>query len=86
MHNSHAPRISAARNDNVVEFESIASSGTKTLMLFYCWFMQFNKLTFLVIDEYDAYYHHELSEKILDLFHLIRLPFLIWRGHPRSDC
>ena len=54
-------------NDNVVEFESIASSGTKTLMLFYCWFMQFNKLTFLVIDEYDAYYHHELSEKILSI-------------------
>ena len=29
--------------------------------------MQFNKLTFLVIDEYDAYYHHELSEKILSI-------------------
>ncbi len=54
-------------NGNVVEFESIASSGTKTLMLFYCWFMQFNKLTFLVIDEFDAYYHHELSQKILSI-------------------
>lgn len=52
-------------NDNVVEFESIASSGTRTLMLFYCWFIEFDKLTFLVIDEFDAYYHHELSEKIL---------------------
>ena len=54
-------------NDNVVEFESIASSGTKTLMLFYCWFIEFRKLTFLVIDEFDAYYHHELSEKILSI-------------------
>lgn len=54
-------------NDNVVEFESIASSGTKTLMLFYCWFIEFDKLTFLVIDEFDAYYHHELSEKILSI-------------------
>lgn len=54
-------------NDNVVEFESIASSGTKTLMLFYCWFIEFDKLTFLVIDEFDAYYHHELSKKILSI-------------------
>lgn len=52
-------------NDKVVEFESIASSGTRTLMLFYCWFIEFGKLTFLVIDEFDAYYHYELSEKIL---------------------
>ena len=54
-------------NDNVVEFKSIASSGTRTLMLFYCWFIEFNKLTFLVIDEFDAYYNHELSEKILTI-------------------
>ena len=54
-------------NDNVVEFESISSSGTRTLMLFYCWFIEFGKLTFLVIDEFDAYYHYELSEKILSI-------------------
>lgn len=54
-------------NDKVVEFESMASSGTRTLMLFYCWFIEFGKLTFLVIDEFDAYYHHELSEKILSI-------------------
>ena len=54
-------------NDKVVEFESIASSGTMTLMLFYCWFIEFGRLTFLVIDEFDAYYHHELSQKILSV-------------------
>lgn len=54
-------------NDNVVEFEAIASSGTRTLMLFYCWLVEFNNLTFLAIDEFDAYYHHELSEKILSV-------------------
>lgn len=54
-------------NDKVVEFEAIASSGTRTLMLFYCWFIEFSKLTFLVIDEFDAYYHHELSEKVLSI-------------------
>ncbi len=56
-------------NDKVVQFETIASSGTLTLMLFYCWFIEFGKLTFLVIDEFDAYYHHDLSEKILNIIH-----------------
>lgn len=54
-------------NDKVVQFASISSSGTMTLMLFYCWLIEFSNLTFLVIDEFDAYYHHELSEKILTI-------------------
>ncbi len=56
-------------NDNVVEFESVCSSGTKTLLLFYCWLLHFDKLTFLVIDEFDAYYHYETSQKVLEIIH-----------------
>ncbi len=56
-------------NGRVVEFESICSSGTRTLLLFYCWLLHFDKLTFLVIDEFDAYYHYETSEKILEMIH-----------------
>jgi len=54
-------------NGKVVQLETIASSGTMTLMLFYCWFIEFRRLTFLVIDEFDAYYHYDLSEKILNI-------------------
>ncbi len=56
-------------NGHVVEFESICSSGTKTLLLFYCWMLYFDHLTFLVIDEFDAYYHYETSEKVLEIIH-----------------
>ena len=67
-HASGASTIGAKfENDKVVPFASISSSGTMTLMLFYCWFIEFANLTFLVIDEFDAYYHHELSEKILKI-------------------
>lgn len=52
-------------NGNIVEFSNIISSGTRTLWLFYCWLLDFPKLTFLVMDEFDAYYHYEMSEKIL---------------------
>jgi len=36
-------------------------------MLFYCWLLEFEKLSFLIIDEFDAYYHHEVSMKVLEI-------------------
>ena len=46
-------------------FRPIASSGTMALELYYYWSKSFNKVSFLYIDEFDAYYHFELSAKIL---------------------
>lgn len=54
-------------NGTVITLNEIASSGTKTLMLFYCWLLDFKNLTFLVIDEFDAYYHHDVSKKVLKI-------------------
>jgi hypothetical protein len=50
---------------NIIELVQIASSGTLTLWLFYCWMLEFEHLTFLIIDEFDAYYHYDLSTKVL---------------------
>lgn len=50
----------------VVPFAEIASTGTKTLSLFYHWFTQINKVKFLAIDEFDAFYHFELSYNIVE--------------------
>lgn len=46
-------------------FESIISSGTKALWLYYCWEIYFSKVKFLFIDEFDATYHFELAAKIV---------------------
>ena len=54
-------------NGNTIAFNDISSSGTKVLMLFYCWLLEFNNLTFLIIDEFDAYYHYDVAKKILEL-------------------
>ncbi len=48
---------------------SIASQGTRALALFYYWFQRLrddSKVSFLFIDEFDAFYHHELSRLIVD--------------------
>lgn len=54
-------------NDNVIALNEISSSGTKTLILFFCWLLEFKNLTFLIIDEFDAYYNHEISKRILSI-------------------
>ena len=54
-------------NGNVVSFEDIASSGTQALKLFFCWSLDFSKLSFLIIDEFDAYYSNETAKAVLYL-------------------
>mgnify|MGYP005989770863 CR=1 FL=1 len=51
-----------------IEFLSIASSGTRALAIFYVWqkFMENENCQFVFIDEFDAYYHHDLSEIIVE--------------------
>ncbi|RLA79871.1 MAG: ATP-binding protein [Epsilonproteobacteria bacterium] len=51
-----------------IEFFSIASSGTRALAMFYVWqkVMANKNCKFVFIDEFDAYYHHDLSEIIIE--------------------
>ena len=53
---------------NFIVFENIASQGTRALALFYFWFQRIkksNEISFVFIDEFDAFYHHELSALIV---------------------
>ncbi len=54
--------------DKKIPFFDIASSGTKSLSLFYVWFQRLkeDRVKFVFIDEFDAFYHHTLSSKIID--------------------
>lgn len=46
---------------------SMASSGINSLILLYFWYKQFESMSLIVIDEFDAFYHYELAEKIVKL-------------------
>lgn len=46
-------------------FESVISTGTRALWLYYCWEIYFNKVKFLFIDEFDATYHFDLAANIV---------------------
>lgn len=47
-------------------FASLASTGTMALFLFYIWSISaFEKISFLFIDEFDAFFHYESAENIV---------------------
>lgn len=47
-------------------FYSIISTGTRALTLFFFWSKKaFEKVSFLFIDEFDAFFHYESAEKIV---------------------
>lgn len=47
------------------QFTAIASAGTIALYLFYYWSLVFGKVSFLFIDEFDAFFHYESAEAVV---------------------
>lgn len=61
------PSLMAHYKNADVSFFRVASSGTKALALFYYWSLLFQQTSFVFMDEFDAFYHFELSEQIVEL-------------------
>lgn len=49
-----------------VDFFEIASKGTCSLTLFYSWLISLNKVSFVFIDEFDAFYHINLAKRVVE--------------------
>ena len=50
-----------------LRFDLISSTGTAVFTLFYYWYKHMDDIKFLYMDEFDAYYHYEMSERIVRL-------------------
>lgn len=50
-----------------VPFSMVASTGTRSLALFYYWYIVMSKASLVFIDEYDAFYHFELSQALVKM-------------------
>jgi hypothetical protein len=51
-------------DNNVVVFDEIASTGTRSLQLLYYWLQKMSTASFVFIDEFDAFYHYKLSFEV----------------------
>lgn len=57
--------ISFKYRNGYIPFSIAASKGTKALELFFYWFLKIAEASLVFIDEYDAFYHYELSEMLV---------------------
>lgn len=55
------------KHDKLIDFIENCSSGTGALTLFFSTFYIADTIPFLYLDEFDAFYHYELAEKIIHL-------------------
>ena len=55
----------------LIPFGHVGSSGTLSLLVFYYWYLRMQKRSFVFIDEFDAFYHYELSGGIIELLRSI---------------
>ena len=51
-----------------VNFLQTASSGTMALLDIYRMLQNFKEITFMYLDEFDAFYHYEMSENMIAFF------------------
>jgi AAA15 family ATPase/GTPase len=61
-------------------FNEIASTGTSALALFYFWYQNIqetSKISFVFIDEFDAFYHHSLSTIIVEKLKSTGIQFVL---------
>ena len=62
-------------------FFKVASNGTKALYTFFYWTKTASDTSFMFIDEFDAYYHYELSETIVQLIESMKNTQVILTSH-----
>ncbi len=66
------PTLVVKYKNSEAPFYRVASQGTKSLALFFYWYIMMEHASFVFMDEFDAFYHFELAEHIVEL--LKRLP------------
>ncbi len=59
-------RLFARYRNKDESFFRIASTGTRSLTLFYHWYIRMGSASFVFMDEFDAFYHFELAQSVVN--------------------
>lgn len=79
--NNGQPELYCKFNRGSVPFSELASTGTKSLALFYYWYIKMREASFVYIDEYDAFYHYALSRKLVELLRNMTETQIVFSTH-----
>ncbi len=50
-----------------VDLFKVISKGTSALILFYTWSLKFDKVSMVLMDEFDSYYHNDLTRMVIKI-------------------
>lgn len=64
-----------------LNYDNICSSGTRAMLILFYWFKQIKNVSFLFVDEFDAFYHFSLSKKVIELFKEINTMQALFSSH-----
>ncbi|WP_435809207.1 AAA family ATPase, partial [Turicimonas muris] len=83
-------------HQQALPFFSVASSGTLALTVLFYWYelLKINQPSFIFMDEFDAFYHFEVAEKIFNLAKKLNIQTiltthntnLLKHANTRADC
>lgn len=70
-----------------IRLSLISSSGTKAIEAFYFWYLKIKekKASFVFIDEFDAFYHHNLSRIVIEMLKELTDTQIILTTHNTSN-
>ena len=57
--------ICCVYKNKIVLFQDVWSSGTRALCFLFVWYLQMKNMSFVYVDEFDAFYHYELAEAVV---------------------
>lgn len=63
--NGEGKNVYCRMGEREVQLASLISSGTRSLIFFFFWYMQMEKCSFLYVDEFDAFYHTDLAKAVV---------------------
>lgn len=67
--------------DTPLPFFRVASSGTRALYTFFYWYKTAEDVSFMFIDEFDAFYHFELAESIVSILEKMANTQIVLTSH-----
>lgn len=65
--NADGKKVLYFDTETLLPFFRVASSGTRALYTFFYWYKTAKDVSFMFIDEFDAFYHFELAESIVSI-------------------
>ena len=78
-------RLYVKKNKALFPFFQTASNGTKAFYTFFYWIKTATSISLLFMDEFDAFYHFELSEMIIKMMEQINSQVIV-TSHNTSLC